>query len=74
MHRFKKIFSTIEIFIIYIFRMISSFFSFYGHAPFMAENRKGPGRPARAQSRTGIAAAIPDNAKGDAFPGIALCG
>lgn len=46
MHRFKIFFSTIYIFIICIFRMISSFFSFCVHVPFMAEHQNSSGRPA----------------------------
>ncbi|WP_301098015.1 hypothetical protein, partial [uncultured Desulfovibrio sp.] len=67
MHRFKKNFSTIRFLIISIFCMISSFFSFFSNAPFMAENRQGFCRPARAQPPNGRAAAFPQR-KGRRLP------
>lgn len=53
MHRFKKIFSTTLFFIIYIFCMISSFFSFCGHVPFMAETGKARNPRRRKQHPPG---------------------
>lgn len=60
MHRFKKNFSTTLFFIIYIFYMISSFFSFCGHGPFMAENGEARTRRRRKQQPPGQRRGAPE--------------